>query len=269
MLTFDKAYFNLGYLDTLSYRETFMHRLDPRAKLIATVLFIVTVVSFPKYEVTGLFPFFLFPVLVFSLGDIPVAFIMKKVLFVSSFAVFIGIFNPLLDRQTVYSAFGFSVSGGWISFLSIMLKFFLTITSGLLLIATTSFPGICSAMQRLGMPGIFVSQLLFLYRYLFVLTEEVMRVVRGRDMRSFGRKGQGITPFASLVGTLFLRTVERAEKIYQAMLSRGFSGRLHAARPYNFRAADTIFLCVVVVLLCLFRIYNIGGLAGLLFSGIF
>ncbi|TAN39723.1 MAG: cobalt ECF transporter T component CbiQ [Nitrospirae bacterium] len=269
MITFDKAYFNLGYLDTLSYRETFVHRLDPRAKLIATVLFIVTVVSFPKYEVTGLLPFFLFPVLVFSLGDIPVMFILKKVLFVSSFAVFIGIFNPLLDRQTAYSAFGFSVSGGWISFFSIMLKFFLTITSGLLLIAVTSFPGICSAMQKMGMPEIFVSQLLFLYRYLFVLTEEVMRVVRARDMRSFGKKGRGITPFTSLVGTLFLRTVERAEKVYQAMLSRGFGGRLHAVKPYHFRAADAFFLAAAAVLLCLFRMYNVVGMAGRLSSGIF
>ncbi|MHB8881113.1 MAG: cobalt ECF transporter T component CbiQ [Thermodesulfovibrionales bacterium] len=269
MITFDKAYFNLGYLDTLSYRDTFVHRLDPRAKLITTVLFIITVVSFPKYELTGLLPFFLFPVLVFSLGDIPVMFILKKVLLVSSFAVFIGIFNPLLDRQTAYAVFGFSLSGGWISFFSIMLKFFLTITSGLLLIATTSFPGICSAMQKLGMPGIFVSQLLFLYRYLFVLTEEVMRVVRARDMRTFGEKGQGITPFTSLVGTLFLRTVERAEKIYQAMLSRGFSGRLHAVRPYHFRAADTIFLAAAVILLCLFRMYNVVGMAGRLSSGLF
>ncbi len=121
---FDSEYFNLGYLDTLSYRDTVIHRLDPRAKLIATVLFIVTVVSFPKYEIAGLLPFFLFPVLLFSLADVPVKFILKKVLLVSSFAVFIGIFNPVIDRRIVYSLLGVPVSGGWISFLSIMLKFF-------------------------------------------------------------------------------------------------------------------------------------------------
>ena len=96
-----------------------------------------------------------------------------------------------------------------------------------------------------------------------------MRVVRARDMRSFGRKGQGIMPFTSLVGTLFLRTVERAEKIYQAMLSRGFRGRLHAIRPFDFRAADTIFLAVTVILLCLFRVFNIAGAAGRFSSGLF
>jgi len=145
---FDTEYFNLGYLDTLSYQDTVIHRLDPRAKLVATITFIVTVVSFPKYEITGLLPFFLFPVLLISLGDIPVKFILKKVLLVSSFAVFIGIFNPLLDRQVSSSFLGVPISGGWLSFLSIMLKFFLTISSALLLIATTSFPASAMPCRR-------------------------------------------------------------------------------------------------------------------------
>ena len=261
-MTFDKEYFNLGYLDMLSYKDTFIHRLDPRTKLGATVLFIITVVSFPKYEVAGLFPFLLFPALLFSLGDIPVKFIMKKVLLVSSFAFFIGIFNPLLDRQAMYSFYGFGISGGWVSFLSIMLKFFLTITSALLLIATTSFPGICHALQKFGIPDIFISQLLFLYRYIFVLVEEAMKVVRARDMRSFGTKGKGVTVFAGITGTLFLRTVERAERIYQAMLSRGFLGRIHTSRQYRFAPADALFLAITVATLYLFREYNVVGTIG-------
>ena len=259
---FDNAYFNLGKIDILSYRNTAVHRLDPRAKLLATILFIITVVSFPKYEITGLLPFFLFPVLFFSLGDIPVAFILKKVLLVSVFAVFIGIFNPLLDRRTAASLLGVSISGGWISFFSIMIKFFLTITSALLLIATTSFPGICHALQKMGLPEIFVSQLLFLYRYIFALSEEAMRVVRARDLRSFGKKGHDIRPFISIVGTLFLRTVERAERVYQAMLCRGFTGRLHTTRPYNFTAADALFLGSTCVLLYFFRTHDVVGAAG-------
>ena len=259
---FDNEYFNLGYLDTLSYRDTFIHRLDPRAKLVVTVSFIVTVVSFPKYEITGLLPFFLFPVLLFSLADIPVKFIMKKVVLVSSFALFIGIFNPLIDRKIAYSFWGFPVSGGWISFLSIMLKFFLTITSALLLIATTSFPGICRALQKLGIPEIFVSQLLLLYRYIFVLTEETMRIVRAREMRSFGNKGREMKAFISLAGTLFLKTVERAERIYQAMLSRGFTGRLHTADPYRFSGADAAFVGATMAALYLFRAYDVVGAIG-------
>jgi len=268
-VTFDKEYFNLGYLDTLSYQDTPIHRLDPRAKLIGTLAFIITVVSFTKYEITGLLPFFLFPVLLFALGDIPVKFILKKVLVVSPFAMCIGIFNPLLDRQALHVLFGVPISAGWISFLSIMLKFFLTITSALLLIATTSFPGICHALGRLGMPEIFVSQLLFLYRYIFVLTEEAMKVVRARDMRSFGKRGSGMKVFTSIIGTLFLKTVERAERIYQAMLSRGFQGTIHALRPYCFRSADALFIAITFSVLYLFRMHDIVDAVGRLSAGIF
>lgn len=257
MTVFDKEYFNLGYLDMLSYRDTIIHRLDPRAKLIATLAFITTVVSFPKYELSGLVPFFFFPVLIFSLGDIPVKFILKKVFLVSSFAFFIGIFNPLLDRQVIYSLLGFSISGGWVSFLSIMMKFFLTITTALLLIATTSFPGVCSALQKFGIPDIFISQLLFLYRYIFVLVEEAMKVVRARDMRSFGKRGKGINAYTGIVGTLFLRTVERAERIYQAMLSRGFNGTLHSIKPYRIGGTDLFFLGITFSALYFFRAFEI------------
>lgn len=266
---FDNEYFNLGYLDTLSYKDTFIHRLDPRAKLLSTLAFIVTVVSFPKYELAGLIPFFFFPVLLFVLGDIPVKIIMKKVLLVSSFAFFIGIFNPVVDRRIVHSLLGIPVSGGWISFFSIMIKFSLTISTALLLVATTSFPGICHALQKLGMPELFVSQLLFLYRYLFVLTEETMRVVRARDMRSFGNRGNGMKAYISLVGTLFLRTVEKAERIYQAMLSRGFTGRLHSMKLYRLSVADVTFFCLTVATLYLVRTHDLVGAIGKLAMGAF
>jgi len=167
-----------SFLDHYSDRNSFVHRLDPRSKVIATVLFLFTVISFPKYEVVALAPFFLFPVLLLTVGEIPILFIVKKMLIVSPFAIFIGIFNPFLDTRTAVVIAGIPVSAGLLSFLSILLKFSLTISAALLLIATTSFPGVCHALRRLGFPALFVSQLLFLYRYLFVLMEEAMRIIR-------------------------------------------------------------------------------------------
>ena len=241
-MSFEAAYSGIGRLDRLSYRDTVIHRLDPRAKVVATMLFAVSVVSFPRYEVLSLLPFFLFPILVGALGDIPAGFIAKKVVVVSPFAVFVGIFNPLFDPSTVAIAPGVPVSAGWVSFAAILVKFALTISAALLLIATTSFPGICRGLRRLGLPAIFVSQLLFLYRYLFVLMEEAMRVTRARDMRSFGKRGAGVRVFVRIVGTLFLRTVERAERIYGAMLARGFRGDVPSMRRESFRPADAFFV---------------------------
>jgi len=241
-MSFETAYSGIGRLDRLSYRDTVVHRLDPRAKVVATLLFVGVVVSFPKYEVLSLLPFFLFPILVGALGDVPAGFIAKKVVAVSPFAVFVGIFNPLFDPGVVGIAPGVYVSAGWVSFASILVKFALTISTALLLIATTSFPGICRGLRRLGFPALFISQLLFLYRYLFVLMEEAMRVARARDMRSFGNRGTGVRVFVRIVGILFLRTVERAERIYGAMLARGFRGEVPSMRREALRPSDVFFV---------------------------
>ncbi len=261
-MTFETAYSGIGRLDRLSYRDTAVHRLDPRAKVVATMLFVVAVVSFPKYEVLSLFPFFLFPVLMATLGDIPAGFIARKVVAVSPFAVFVGMFNPLFDTSMVAIAPGVSVSAGWISFASILVKFALTISAALLLIATTSFPGICRGLRRLGVPALFVSQLLFLYRYLFVLMEEAMRVVRARDMRSFGRRGSGVRVFVRITGTLFLRTVERAERIYGAMLARGFRGEVPSMRCEALRPSDALFVLASGSLFALCRLIPVPETIG-------
>jgi len=261
-MSFDEEYFNLGRLDRLSYQDTFVHRLDPRAKVVCTLLFLFTVISFPKYEIAALMPFFLFPVLLTTLGDIPIGFLLKKIVIVSPFAIFIGIFNPILDTRTVAVIAGVPLSAGWLSFLTILIKFTLTVSAALLLIATTSFPGICHALRRLGVPAIFVSQLLFLYRYLFVLSEEAMRLVRARDMRSFGNRGSSIKVVARLIGALFLRTVERAERIYSAMLSRGFNGDIPSVKQYQFEPSDGLYISMTLVFLTVFRFFPITDMLG-------
>jgi cobalt/nickel transport system permease protein len=261
-MSFESAYSGIGRLDRLSCRDTAVHRLDPRAKVVATLLFVVAVVSFPKYEVLSLLPFFLFPVLIGALGDIPAGFIARKVVAVSPFAVIVGMFNPLFDQGTVAIAPGVTVSAGWISFASILVKFALTISAALLLIATTSFPGICRGLRRLGFPALFVSQLLFLYRYLFVLMEETMRVVRARDMRSFGTRGTGGRVFIRIVGTLFLRTVERAERIYGAMLARGFRGEVPTMRREALRPSDAVFVLAAVSFFALCRLVPVPETIG-------
>lgn len=261
-MSFEAAYSGIGRLDRLSCRDTIVHRLDPRAKVVATMLFVVAVVSFPRYEVLSLLPFFLFPVLMATLGDIPAGFIARKVLAVSPFVLFVGIFNPLFDQGTVAIGPGVSVSAGWVSFASILVKFALTISAALLLIATTSFPGVCRALRRLGFPALFVSQLLFLYRYLFVLMEEAMRVVRARDMRSFGRRGAGVRVFVRIVGTLFLRTVERAERIYGAMLARGFRGEVPTMRREALRPSDAAFVLAACSFFALCRLVPVPETIG-------
>lgn len=269
IMTFDEKYYNIGFIDQLSYKDTFVHRLDPRAKLIATLLFLFTVISFSKYEITALLPFFLYPALLMTIGEIPFMFIFKKIVLVSPFAVFIGIFNPFLDSGQVSIFQGLTISAGWLSFFSIMIKFTLTVSTALLLIATTSFPNVCHSLRQWGLPSLFVSQLSFLYRYIFVLMEEAMRIIRARNMRSYGKRGKGIRIFVRIVGILFVRTVERAERIYFAMLSRGFQGDMPSLKRFHIKTGDVIFVVSVAVFLYVFRFYPATQILGRYVQGVF
>jgi cobalt/nickel transport system permease protein len=185
MSRLDTAYYDLGRLDLLAGKDTIIHRLDPRVKVITTLIFIICVVSFNKYEVSRLLPFFIFPALLVGIADLPLNYLLRKLILVSPFVLFIGIFNPFLDREILLQIGSLQVSGGWFSLISILLRFILTVGAGLLLIATTGFPAICMAIEKLGAPKIFTVLLLMLYRYLFVLVEESIRMMRAYTLRAF------------------------------------------------------------------------------------
>ncbi|MEJ2201984.1 MAG: cobalt ECF transporter T component CbiQ [Desulfuromonadaceae bacterium] len=241
MALIDSTLFDLGTLDTLAGGQSSIHRLDPRAKLITTLVFVATVVSFGKYEISALLPFLLFPLVLLHAAELPAGMLLKKLLLAAPFALFIGLFNPLLDRQILLQIDALQISAGWVSFVSILLRFTLTILAVLILIATTSFPGICLAAERLGAPRLFTLQLLFMYRYLFVLIDEASRMLRARALRSFDGRGMGLKVAGNMAGQLLLRTLDRAQRIHQAMLCRGFSGEIHLLRPGCFGGREILF----------------------------
>lgn len=253
----ESSLLNIGYLETLSYQDTPLQRLDPRAKLFTTLVFITAVVSFGKYEITALLPFFIYPVVLSAVGNLPPGYLARKVLLAAPFAFFIGIFNPLLDRAVLVHLGPVGISGGWVSFASIMLRFTLTVSAALILIAGTGFHAVCLAMEKLAVPRVFVVQLLFLYRYLFVLADEAARLVRARTLRSFQGRGLGFRVFSFIIGQLLLRTLDRATRIHRAMLSRGFDGAIHLARPLRFRGRDAAFCLGWSGLFVLLRYYNV------------
>ncbi len=265
----ESSLLSLGYMDILSYQDTPIHKIDPRAKLITSLVFILTVVSFSKYEISMLVPFIIFPIYLLTSGNIPAAYIVKKVLYVSPFAFMIGVFNPFFDREIIVYLGNTGISGGWMSFLSIMLRFALTVSTALTLIACTGFNNICFALNRLGAPKVFAVQLLFLYRYIFVLSEEAAKMVRARNLRSFDGKGKGIKSYGPLLGSLLLRTMNRAERIHLAMLCRGFDGRIRIMKKYNFGFRELLFVSVWILSFILFRFVNISQLAGIFVTGLF
>jgi len=254
--------FDLGRLDRLARRDTPFRRLDPRAKLLVTLAFLLCVVSFDRYAVAGLLPFFFYPVVVVALADLPLGYLLKKVLLVAPLALLMGAANPWFDPEPLLRFGSITLSGGWVSYAAILLRFALTVLAALALIATTGFHEVCVALRRIGVPAPMTVQLLLSYRYLFVLAGEGARMVRARSLRSFGRRGHGLVPYGSLVGHLLLRTVERSRRIHRAMLARGFAGELHSSSPLRFRCLDALYLLGWAALFLLFRLVNLPHLLG-------
>ncbi len=262
-----RSFYDLKYIDTLSSLDSPVHRIDARAKLLTTGVFIVCAVSFPKHEISALIPYFLYPAVIVPAARIPARYLMERAAFLLPFAVLIGIFNPFYDREVVMSVSGIPISGGVLSFVSILLRFVLTILAALILMASTGFPGICSGLEKLKIPRVFSVQLMMLHRYLFVLASEAVRMARARQLRSFGGRGTGIATYGSLIGHLLLRTLNRARRIHTAMLSRGFHGEFHQGRPFRMRLSDAAFTAAWCSAFITFRFVDLPQAVGRIIMG--
>jgi cobalt/nickel transport system permease protein len=141
----------------------------------------------------------------------------------------------------------------------------LTVGAALLLIATTGFAAICMALEKLGAPRIFTVQLLMLYRYIFVLIEESIRLYRAYTLRSFSMKKMGYHVFRQMMGNLLLRTIDRAQRIHLAMLSRAFFGEIRIMRRYSFAGPEFFYLVTLILVFTLLRFVDISALVGNLF----
>jgi cobalt/nickel transport system permease protein len=262
MASIEQQLFDLDRLDRMAGQDSPIHRLDPRAKLLTTLVFLVCVVSHGKYEVSALLPFAVFPVAVAAAGNLPAGYLARKLLLFAPLAAVVGAFNPIFDRAPMLQLGPLAVSGGWLSFASILVRFCLTIAAGLVLIGTTGFRSVCAALERLGVPPAFATQLLFLHRYIFVLGEEAARMGRARALRSFDGRGMGIRVYGSLVGHLLLRTLERGERIHLAMRCRGFDGQIRMLRRLSAGAPDAAFTLGWSAAFVAMRIVNVPRLLG-------
>jgi cobalt/nickel transport system permease protein len=267
MASIDSKAGEIGWLDRLASRDTPLHRIDPRAKLLATLAFIITVLSYGKYQIVPLLPLAAYPLVLKALGEVPAKFVVRKLLIVSPFAVFVGLFNPLFDRRTIMTIGSIDIAGGWVSYASILMRFALTVAATLVLVAGTGIHNICRGLERLGMPSVFTVQVLMLYRYLFVLIDDGARMVRARAMRSVGRRGLGLRVYGAMLGSLLLRTLDRAERVHAAMCCRGFDGRVRTLESLHLRIGDVLFVAGWLTFFVLLRVFDLAGLLGSLVTG--
>lgn len=256
--------YNMGLIDELSKKNTFIHKLHPLVKLLTTIFYLVTVLSFNKYEIIWLIPFVFYPVLIFSLGEIPVLAILKKLLFALPFILGIGIVNIFFDKDIVNIA-GIYIYSGYLAFISVFIKYALTVIASILLIATTGIDRLCTALRMLKIPKVFILQFLLTYRYISILTEEVSTMSRAYLLRAPRQKGIHPKIWGSFAGQLLIRSYDRAERVYEAMVLRGFNGEYNTDGIEKMQLKDFLYLIIWSIGFIFSRCINIPNFIGSLF----
>lgn len=262
MKRIDHAIVELKEMDAMAAQSSPVHSLNATVKFLVTVLYIVLVVSFGKYELSGLFVMILYPVLMFQLSGTSIARCFYKMRIVLPLVCAVGLFNPFFDRAPMLAAGGVTVTGGVISMITLMLKGVFCVTASYILVATTPFDRICAALRRLHVPGFIVTLLLLTYRYISVMMEEVSVMTDAYMLRAPHQKGVQRSAWGSFLGQLLLRSMDRAEELYSSMKLRGLSGEFLYADPGRCGIRDWAFLLVSAGAFFAMRYLDLAAMLG-------
>ena len=217
------AIYEINAMETLAARDQWMNHIHPLVKFILTVGYIAVVVSFPKYDLIGLLAMVVYPIAGFLLAELSFKKCLRRLRVVLPLVCVVGLANPFFDRTAVWIG-GVCVRAGVISMLTLMLKGIFAVLASYLLVATTTLEQICYALQLLHVPRIIVTQLLLTGRYLTLLLAEVNRTTQAYALRAPNQKGVHYKVWGSLTGQLLLRSIDRANELYESMTLRGYTG---------------------------------------------
>lgn len=245
--------------DQYHHRSSFIHHLDPRVKVVVTFFYILALSLTPE-GAWWIFGFFLVLILAaVYLADLDFVFTIKRSFIVLPF-VLAAIAVPFTtDGPSLFKipGVGWTVTEpGAIRFVSILVRSWLAVQGAILLTATTRFSDLLWALGALRFPKPLVSTIGFMYRYLFVLADEALRMIRARAARSAqvpGRTRPSVgwhgRVVGSMVGSLFLRALARSERVYAAMLARGYDGQMRSLIQFRMTNIDWMVFVLAVLLL--------------------
>ncbi len=262
MSKLNRALHEIQTIDLMAKEDQWVNRIHPLVKLILTFVYIATVVSFEKYDLTGLIGMSVYPLAIFILGDLSFREALWRMRVVLPLVCAVGIFNPFFDHSIVAEMGGIAVWGGVVSMLTLMLKGVLAVLASYLLIATTTIEKLCYAMRLLHLPKGFVTQILLIYRYITVLLKEAERITQAYSLRAPNQKGVHFKAWGSLAGQLLLRSIDRADDVYESMCLRGYRGEFYPGKKICCRGTDVVYLVVWIVIFLMFRLTPVLQLFG-------
>ena len=235
-------------------------KVDPRSLLLVTVIYLCLMLGVPTSHIDLLLWYAVYPIIASPLFGLSYASVFYQSLIVLPLVILLGIFNPIVDKTPVVASNGLIITQGWLLFIGVVIRGLLSMQALLILIRSIGFVGIVRSMGRLGVPRFLTTQLLMVFRYIRVIIEEAISMKAARDARSFGEKHLSLRLWGVLIGQLFLRSVDRAERVHKAMQARGFTGEMPAgfADSTVWGWNSTIYLFAWILVFVFLRLFNIS-----------
>lgn len=217
-----------GHGHNLHYHgHTVIHRLPAHAKLVALLLFVITVVLTPRTAIAAFVAYAAILGGVAALTRVPAAYLLKRMVVEVPFVVFALVLPVVATGPRVQvGPFTVSEAGLWGAW-GLLAKGSLGVLASVLFGATTEPREMVRALEKLRLPQPLVQIASFMVRYLEVVLGELDRMRVARASRGFTARSVRHWPvLAATIGALFIRSYERGERVHLAMLSRGYAGRL-------------------------------------------
>ena len=234
-----KAISNIRKIDELGDKYTMIHKIDSSIKIIVTIIYVIKVLSIKQFIISDITSIVLYPLILFKFGKVPVKFILKKVLFILPLILGLSVINLIIDFS--YSEIYFSVL--------LIFKCTFALVGALLLIATTGINNLAFGLKKLKIPNILIMQILMLHRYIILMMEECYRVKSAYELRTLREKPMTMKDYGQIIGQMLLKTIDRSEKVYEAMKLRGFDGDLYINSNKKVGFIDFLYLITFAVIL--------------------
>ena len=262
----EDAIYQVHYIDNNSNNNNILNKIHPLVKLIISVIYILFLTSINKYNLTITLAMSIYLIVVSIIGDLSIKNCIKRLKIVLFLLIIIGIANPILDRQVVTSIGIIPITTGMISALTLILKGIFAIISSYFLIITTGVENICYALKKLHIPNILITIFMLIYRYIIVLLKEVQKIWIAYSLRAPKQKGIHFKAWGSMIGSLMIRSIDKAEVIYQAMELRGFLPDNFFMKNQKIDRTSIIYFMAGLLLLLIIRFIPIFDLIGNVFA---
>jgi cobalt/nickel transport system permease protein len=240
----------LGIIDEYSGLDSPLHRWEPRCKLIGFVILIFAF-SFVQ-SLSILLAMVMVTVAIYLVSRLPVSFVLRRLRYPSIFLLVVVLVLPFVSGQTILWSLGplDLRQEGLMAVLLIAIRFLAILTVGLVLFGTTPFFTSIKAMRALGLPAILADMVLLAFRYLHEIGGDLRRMQTSMKLRGFHQSRfswRGLRIPAWLSGSILVRSYERSEWVYKAMILRGYGQVSYAGIELPTRVSDLALLGVFLL----------------------